>query len=227
MRARLEAFARSPWAICAVAAAETIEVKSFRYTGPFEVRTPFAVDTLDIAGKPFDPESALDRELSFGLLKTAATASEIQPTEVPALHLLGFSLENARYAHADLKVDGLKHSRIFMDGKPVGPQLKLEPGTHDFVVKALTLSGERDTLKISVEAEKEGLICLREDGGHIYSLDANTIGLSCGGITVSAGGKYIALTYTTIDGTGARSSYTEIQRTDGRVGRIKTAGLIR
>lgn len=205
-------------AICALASAETIEVKSFRYAGPFEVKTPYKVDTTDIAGQPFDPESALDRELSLGLLKGAVTAAELPASEGNALHLLGFSLENARYAHATLKIEGLKHSRLFMDGKPAQPQLKLEPGTHDFVLKVLTLSEERDTVKITVEAEKDGLIALREDGGRIYSLDANTIGLSCGGITVSAGGKYIALTYTTIDESGARSSYTEIQQVaDGRV----------
>ena len=205
-------------AICAIAFAETIEVKTFRYAGPFEVKTPHKVDTTDIAGKPFDPESALDRELSLELLKAAPKAAELQLADAPALHLLGFSLENARYAHATVKIEGLKHTRLLMDGKPAQPQLKLEPGTHDFVLKALTLEGERDTVRITVEAEKDGLIALREDGGHIYSLDANTIGLSSGGITVSAGGKYIALTYRTIDEAGVSSSYTEIQQAaDGRV----------
>ena len=41
-------------AICAIAFAETIEVKTFRYAGPFEVKTPHKVDTTDIAGKPFE-----------------------------------------------------------------------------------------------------------------------------------------------------------------------------
>ena len=205
-------------AICTLAAAETIEVKSFRYAGPFEVKTPHKVDTLDIAGKAFDPESALDRELSPALLKGAKMVTELPKAEVDALHLLGFSLENTLYTHATLKVEGLSHSRIFVDGKPAGPQLKLEPGTHDFVIKALTLKGETDSLKVSVETPKDGRLALREDGGHIYSLDANTIGLSCGGISVSAGGKFIALTYRMIDDKGSSSSYTEIQQaSDGKV----------
>ncbi len=205
-------------AICTLAAAETIEVKSFRYAGPFEVKTPHKVDTLDIAGKAFDPESALDRELSPALLKGAKMVTELPKAEVNALHLFGFSLENTLYTHATLKVDGLSHSRIFMDGKPAGPQLKLEPGTHDFVIKALTLKDEKDSLKVSVETPKDGRLALREDGGHIYSLDANTIGLSCGGISVSAGGKFIALTYRMIDEKGSSSSYTEIQQaSDGKV----------
>ncbi|MBP5558402.1 MAG: prolyl oligopeptidase family serine peptidase [Bacteroidales bacterium] len=197
---------------------QTINIDHFRYAGPFEVKTPHQVDTLDIAGKPFDPETALDRELSVELLKGAGTASELPATEGTALHLLGFTLENAVYSHATLKVEGLKHHRLLVDGRPASPQLKLEPGTHDFVIKALTLKDERDTLKISVLPEKDGRIALREDGGRIYSLDANTIGLSCGGISVSPRGKYIALTYRTVDAAGESSSYTEIQQaSDGKV----------
>ena len=203
--------------VCVLANAETIEVKSFRYAGPFEVKTPHRLDTLDIAGKAFDPESALDRELSLDM-RGATVVDSLPAAEGNALHLLGFSLENTLYTHATLKVEGLSHSRIFMDGKPAGPELKLEPGTHDFVVKALTLNGQRDTVRISVDSPKDGRLILREDGGHIYSLDANTIGLSCGGISVSAGGKFIALTYYTVDATGKSSSYTEIQQvSDGKV----------
>ena len=197
---------------------QTINVDNFRYAGPFEVKTPHKVDTVDIAGKPFDPESALDRELSLSLPKEMKAVEVLEAAEAPALHLLGFSLENTIYAKATLKLEGLKRSRLFVDGKPAGPQLKLEPGTHDIVLKALTLPGETDTLKVSVVPEKEGRIALRQDGGHIFSLDANTIGLSSGGITVSAGGKFIALTYRMVDESGKSSSYTEIQQaSDGRV----------
>ena len=197
---------------------QTINVDNFRYAGPFEVKTPHKVDTVDIAGKPFDPESALDRELSLSLPKETKAVEVLEAAEAPALHLLGFSLENTIYAKATLKLEGLKRSRLFVDGRPAGPQLKLEPGTHDIVLKALTLPGEKDTLKVSVVPEKEGRIALRQDGGHIFSLDANTIGLSSGGITVSAGGKFIALTYRMVDESGKSSSYTEIQQaSDGRV----------
>ena len=199
--------------ICTLAAAETIEVKSFRYAGPFEVKTPHQVDTVDIAGKTFDPESALDRELSVTLPKAMQTVEILEAKDAPAIHLLGFSLENSIYAKAALKIEGLKRSRLFIDGKPAGPQLKLEPGTHDIVIKALTLKGETDTLKVSVVPEKDDRISLREDGGHIYSLDANTIGLSSGGITLSAGGTYLALGFRTVDAAGKSSGYTEIRQT--------------
>lgn len=197
---------------------QTINVDNFRYAGPFEVKTPHKVDTVDISGKPFDPESALDRELSLTLPKEMRAVEVLEAAEAPALHLLGFSLENTIYAKATLKLEGLKRSRLFVDGRPAGPQLKLEPGTHDIVLKALTLPGETDTLKVSVVPEKEGRLALRQDGGHIFSLDANTIGLSSGGITVSAGGKFIAMTFRMVDESGKSSSYTEIQQaSDGRV----------
>ena len=113
---------------------QTINVDNFRYAGPFEVKTPHKVDTVDIAGKPFDPESALDRELSLSLPKETKAVEVLEAAEAPAIHLLGFSLENTIYAKATLKLEGLKRSRLFVDGRPAGPQLKLEPGTHDIVL---------------------------------------------------------------------------------------------
>ena len=205
-------------AISVAASAETITIDSFRYAGPFEVKTPHLVDTVDISGKAFDIETVLDRELSFGQLAGSQRVSALPQSGQTALHLLGFSLQNSLYAKATLKVEGLKHSRVFMDGKPAGQQLRLEPGTHDFVIKVLTVAGETDSLKVSVEAEKEGRIALREDGRHIYSLDANTIGLNCAGISLSAGGRYLAISYRYTGADGKVSGYTEIQHaSDGKV----------
>ena len=214
-------------AISAAASAETISIASFKYAGPFEVLTPHLVDTVDVSGRAFAVESALDRELSFGQLALSQTVSGLPPSGPTALHLLGFSLENSLYAKATLKVEGLKHCRMFMDGKPAGPELKLEPGTHDFVIKVLTVEGEADSLKVTVESEKDGRIAVREDGRHIYSLDANTIGLSCGGISVSAGGRYVALSYRATDESGKASGYTEIQ--NASAGRVlaRTDGAVR
>ena len=54
-------------ALCAsmTAQAETIEVKKFKYAGPFPVSLPWMADSVDIKGEKFAMEKLLDSPLSF------------------------------------------------------------------------------------------------------------------------------------------------------------------
>ena len=44
-----------------------------------------------------------------------------------AIHLLNFSIDNERYVTATLKIDGLRHHEVYLDGKklPDGDKLTL------------------------------------------------------------------------------------------------------
>ena len=57
------------------ASAETIEVKSFRYAGPYAVQKPFMVDSVDVHSKAFSLKSILDTPLSSEVLKQAGNSS--------------------------------------------------------------------------------------------------------------------------------------------------------
>lgn len=202
--------------ICIASAADTLTVKSFRYAGPFEVTTPYEIDSVNIKGKKFETKELLDAHLSFDTLGNKFTGiDEVQSrfkNDNSSLNLLGFSIENKLFTKANINVKGLKHYKVFVDGKSAKGELKLEPGTHDIVIKTLILKDkEIDSLKVSVISEKEGRISFREDGKHIYSLDANTIGETCGGISISPSGKYFAVTYGVVNEDGDYSSYTEIR----------------
>ena len=198
--------------------ADTLDVSFYRYAGPYEVLKPFVIDSQDISGKPYKAESVLDSQMSFDALRTAGFVSSVPSAQGCNQHLLGFSLQCSGFVEAELKLEGVKDSRFYLDGKKQnGFRMKLEPATHEVVLRIFA-DGPLDSLKISVVTEKDGLLALRSDGKRSYSLDINTDGVSCGGVSVSAGGKYAAITHSNIQSGGTSSSYTEIvSLSDGKV----------
>lgn len=193
--------------------AQEITVERFRHAGPFPVTKPYAVDTVDIAGKPYDASGILDRSMSFTSLKDAGMVDALPQCGQDAIQLLGFSAQNTLFTKATVKVAGLKNYRVYMDGKSVQGEVKMEPGTHDFVVKYLSApdtAAVKDTFRLSITPDKEGKLTLREDGRHIFDLDYNTIGATCGGVSISAGGKYMTLTHTVTKPDGKGEYYTDI-----------------
>ncbi len=209
--------------LCSIAASasDTLSVNSFRYKGPFPLQDPYELDSVDVKGKAFDVKSFIDVPLSTELSNVAyvseAEVLKSLSSSTNCFHLIGFSAENRLFAKASISVSGLNDYKVLVDGKESGPELKLEPGTHDFVIKTLILE-PADSFKVQLISEKSGRLRLREDGKHIYSLDANTIGLSAGDIAISPSGKYVSVGFRQTNDKGEVFSWTEIRRVkDGTV----------
>ena len=195
------------------ASAENIEVKSFRYAGPYAVQQPFMIDSVDVNSKAFAMKKFLDTPLSFEPLKEATSFSgDVLPaTEGHALHLLEFTLQNTAYAKAKLNIEGLKNYQLYVDGKKQeGTELTLEPSTHPVVIKYLSEGGKADSLKVSVEAEKDGLITLREDGKRLYTLEDVLHGTRFSGVSLSPNGKFLIASYQTTREGGKSSGTTKV-----------------
>ena len=195
------------------ASAENIEVKSFRYAGPYAVQQPFMIDSVDVNSKAFAMKKFLDTPLSFESLKEATSFSgDVLPaTEGHALHLLEFTLQNTAYAKAKLNIEGLKNYQLYVDGKKQeGTELTLEPSTHPVVIKYLSEGGKADSLKVSVETEKDGVISLREDGKRLYTLDDVLHGTRFSGVSLSPNGKFLIVSYQTTREGGKSSGTTKV-----------------
>ena len=195
------------------ASAENIEVKSFRYAGPYAVQQPYMIDSVDVNSKAFAMKKFLDTPLSFESLKEATSFSgDVLPaTEGHALHLLEFTLQNTSYAKAKLNIEGLKNYQLYVDGKKQeGAELTLEPSTHPVVIKYLSEGGKADSLKVSVEAEKDGLITLREDGKRLYTLEDVLHGTRFSGVSLSPNGKFLIVSYQTTREGGKSSGTTKV-----------------
>lgn len=191
-------------------ASDTLQVHSFLHAGPYEVQRPHLVDTLGTDGKPFDMKSFLDVPLSFESLRGTGTVSSISSSQ-DAVHLLGFNVECSGFAKVDVLVEGLDSYALFVDGnKSAGSGVALDPGTHNFVIKCLTVEGKDNQPVAKIVCKKGAPVTVRTDARRLYSLDLNTQGESCGGVSVSAGGNLLALTHANVAKDGRATSYTEI-----------------
>ena len=163
-------------ALCAsmLASAENIDVKSFRYVGPYQVHQPYLVDSVDVNSKAFAMKNLLETPLALEQLEQGTSfQAETLPNvnEGYALHLLGFTLQSSAYTEAELKIEGVSNYQLFVNGKKQSAgKLTLEPATHELVIKYLSEAGKSDALKVSVKTEKDGIVTLREDGKRNYTL---------------------------------------------------------
>ncbi|MBO5080858.1 MAG: S9 family peptidase, partial [Bacteroidaceae bacterium] len=204
-------------ALCAsmLASAENIDVKSFRYAGPYVVQQPYLVDSVDVNSKAFVMKSLLDTPLALEQLQQGTSfTGEVLPNTSNgyALHLLGFTLQSKAYTKASLKVEGVKNYQLYVNGKKQnGTELTLEPSTHPVVIKYLSEAGKDDNIKVSVETEKDGIVTLREDGMRNYTLGDVLHGTRFSGMSLSPNGKYLMTSYRTTQVGGRSSGYTTIK----------------
>ena len=203
-------------ALCAtmLASAENIDVKSFRYAGPYAVQQPYMVDSVDVNSKAFAMKNLLETPLSLDVLEQGVIFNgEVLPNveDGHALHLIGFALQANAYTEAKLNVQGVKNYQLFVNGrKHAGNNLTLEPATHEIILKYLSEAGQNDSLKVCVETEKEGIISLREDGKHNYSLKDVLHGTHFSGVSLSPDGKFLMTSYRTTQVGGRTSGVTKI-----------------
>lgn len=199
--------------------AGTLDVRSFRYAGPFTVVEPYQVDRTDVNGREFNPKDLLKAASGTDALKDAPFVSSLPASGTRSVGLIGFSVQNQDYTAAELKVEGLKVYEVTLDGEKVsGTALKLEPATHEFVIRYLAEAWEVPEPVISLETPKDGVLSLREDGRGIFSMYVNERGFTSGSISVSPEGKYLALNTEITDVSYHKSRSTEIFRlSDGQV----------
>lgn len=197
-----------------IAGAENIPVKSFRYAGPYPVQKPFMVDSLNVNSKAFTNASFLDGQLSKEGL---SAGQKISGDELPgstsgyALHWASFAVENTGYTKAELKVDGLKNYRVYVDGKRSdNKNLSLSPATHQIDIKYLSEPGVKETLKVSLETADASRLSVREDGKHIYGMKDVLLGTRFSGVSLSADGKYMIVNYTTTFEGGRTASTSKL-----------------
>ena len=217
------AFCMGVWA-----SAETLPVNSFHYAGPFALKQPFMIDSVDVNAKPFAAERFLDTPLSFDALGKATQVSSLPTaTEGYALHLAAFLLENSAYAEASIKVEGLKHYQLYVDGeKKEKGALKLEPASHEIVIKYLTKAGEQANPQVSVESEKSTSITLKDSGKRMYTLNDVLHGIRMADVDLSPDGKYLIASFRTNKVGGKSETITRVtELATGKVVAERTESL--
>lgn len=201
--------------ICATAAPkDTISVNHFRYAGPFDMGAPYFVDSTDVKGKTYnDIKAQLDAAYSPDVLKNATWVGTLpSKSDNARMNFAAFSVETMDFAKVDISVEGIKDCRIFVDGKKnESGKASLEPGTHEVVIKYLTDKESSESgIEVALATEQSKSIRLREDGRRIYSLDLNTQGDGCAGVSLSPGGLFYTIRHSLISDDGRTNSFTEV-----------------
>ena len=205
------------------ASAETIEVKTLKYAGPYAVAQPWMADSVNIKGEAFDLKLLLDSPLSFTLLnkgKEVNAAQLLTDKQQDALHLASFCVSNTQRTKATIAVEGLEQYRLFVDGEQVevnGDKAEtiLTPSQHTVVIKFLTrknASSAKKSLKLTVTAA---------DGAPLSVGDAtvkrayNIYDVICApnypSVSISPNGKFIVVRKTWVDRKGNNNSISELR----------------
>ena len=208
-------FSFSHFLISALSAQQTTEVKDFNLSGPYPVSVPFALDTVDVQGKKFDPTTLMSA-ISLTAQPTGKFSGEVLPSlpNSKSVGLLSFYLNNTDFLKGKIEVKGPKNAKLFIDGAEATGELNLAPEHHTFTIRYLAEPNDTDSIHVTIESQLSTLHSqLSTDNRHAYMVHDLTDGKRVRGISLSADGQYVSLAYqTTARGGDTRWDY-EIRET--------------
>lgn len=204
------------------ASAETIEVKTLKYAGPYAVAQPWMADSVNIKGEAFDLKQLLDSPLSFTLLNKGkeVTVAQLLADKQDALHLASFCVSNTQRTKATIAVEGLEQYRLFVDGEQVAvngdkAETILTPSQHTVVIKYLTrknASADKKSIKLTVTAANGAPLSV---GDATVKRAYNIYDVICApnypSVSISPNGKFIVVRKTWVDRKGNNHSISELR----------------
>jgi len=202
--------------------AETIEVKTLKYAGPYAVAQPWMADSVNIKGEAFDLKQLLDSPLSFTLLNKGkeVSAAQLLADKQDALHLASFCVSNTQRTKATIAVEGLEQYRLFVDGEQVevnGDKAEtiLTPSQHTVVIKYLTrknASSDKKSIKLTVTAANGAPLSVGDAAAkRAYNIYDVICAPNYPSVSISPNGKFIVVRKTWIDRKGNNHSISELR----------------
>ena len=204
------------------ASAETIEVKTLKYAGPYAVAQPWMADSVNIKGEAFDLKQLLDSPLSFTLLNKGkeVTAAQLLADKQDALHLASFCVSNTQRTKATIAVEGLEQYRLFVDGEQVAvngdkAETILTPSQHTVVIKYLTrknASSDKKSIKLTVTAANGDPLSVGDAAAkRAYNIYDVICAPNYPSVSISPNGKFIVVRKTWVDRKGNNHSISELR----------------
>ena len=204
------------------ASAETIEVKTLKYAGPYAVAQPWMADSVNIKGEAFDLKQLLDSPLSFTLLNKGkeVTVAQLLADKQDALHLASFCVSNTQRTKATIAVEGLEQYRLFVDGEQVAvngdkAETILTPSQHTVVIKYLTrknASSDKKSIKLTVIAANGAPLSVGDAAAkRAYNIYDVICAPNYPSVSISPNGKFIVVRKTWVDRKGNNHSISELR----------------
>ena len=170
------------------------EIREFNHVGPFAVSMPFAVDTVDVQGKKFDDKSLLNA-VNLTQQTTSTFSGQVLPSlaDSRSVGILSFYVNNSDYLKGKIEVKGPKNYKLYIDGEEAGGELKLAPEHHTFAIKYLAEPKDTDSIRVCFDAPST--IHYTLSAIHPYMVHDLTDGKRVRGVSLSADGKYVCVSY--------------------------------
>lgn len=186
--------------------ADGTDVKTFKYAGPYIVKAPVILDSVNVKNKVFDANSLLELNMRLDA-KGQDFSGVYAPTsdKGTALHTLSFEMTNTSYSKAKVDVKGLKSYKVFVDGNEVNGEQAFQPANHNVVIKYLTKAEDKmDSLRVVVEGS--GMVVNAGKKGRPYTIYDVMLGERYSNVQISPNGKYVIFTKSKTEKGGRTSS---------------------
>ncbi len=208
-------------ALCAsmTANAENVEVRKFKYVGPYSIATPWMVDSVDVKAQKYDAARLLDSPLVPDQLAGGKEASTLPIGDGDALYMASFTLTNDSRTNATISVGGLKNYRLFVDGNPLtvngdSASTVLMPSCHTVAIKYLATKEDKSSAKVTVSTPDGKTIVLGAPSTSTRRA-YNLLDVMCApnypSVELSPNGKYMIVRKTWMDHEGKNHSCQELR----------------
>ena len=195
-------------------------VTEFNMVGPFAVQAPVGLDSVDVNGKKFDEKSLLGG-LALSAEPTTVFSGKVLPSlkDSKSVGVLSFYVNNSDYLKGKIEVKGPKNYKLYIDGQEAGGELKLAPEHHTFAIRYLAEPSDTDSISVTLTSNLSPLTP-NLSKSHPYMVHDLTDGKRVRGISLSADGKYVVVSYQTTERGGN-------SRWDYELREVKTQRLLR
>ena len=199
-------FAMSLLAMAASAQVKT-DVKVFNLAGPYAVKTPQQMDSVNVKGDKFDEKSLLgDLALSSQPQTTFEGCVLPSLADSKSVGVLSFYVNNSDFTKGTISVKGPKNCKVYVDGQEVMGEVKLAPEHHEVAIRFLAQPSDSDSVRVTMDMTRALTPVVTKQ--HPYMVHDLTDGKRVRGISLSADGKYVIVGYqTTARGGKSQWSY--------------------
>ena len=214
--------------LCSLAQAKDVKVLQYRHAGPFAIKQPILVDSVDVKGKAFDPRVLLNTTISLDKVKDAANVVSTEDgkcrVDVPqkgyAIHYYTFYLNSTRYTKGSLSVKAPGDYQVFVDGEKVNAEseLILEPKRYEVQVKYLAEAGKEAAIEAVYKTDMDDAeVTASSLPEKRYTLQDVMTGHDVVATRVSPQGKYVLITYVDRYPGGSSEQLAQLRTADGKV----------
>ncbi|NDV66347.1 prolyl oligopeptidase family serine peptidase [Bacteroides sp. 224] len=205
---------------CRNASAQSDIVKEYLHYGPFEVRTPLMIDTVDINKKKFDVKALMTESLPVAaysgkgdVVKTDEEGTLIINPQKQgyAIGLLTFYLDAPVFCTPELTIKGLPDAaELYLNEKKENlkngsAKLTLEPVRHELVIKYIAEPNKEYKVKATISDPKGLTPAATTNPSKRYSIYDAVNGRRIQSANISPDGKYYLVHYYDVLPTGKRT----------------------